>query len=204
MAAENRTTFVSPLCTCTAEERWRPVVGFEGIYEVSSHGRVRSCTRRVRVAATWRRGPTWKTIKSQMRRPTHGGTGSPYPRVHLWCQHREVCRMVHHLVLEAFAGARPRRAVANHLDGDKQHNCTGNLAWCSRSQNALHAIESGLVRGRGEESAMHKSSTEQVREIRRLARAGTSFRDIERALGVPYARVWKIVRRRTWRHVPED
>lgn len=204
MAADNRTTFVQLAFSFSEPEIWCPVSGWEGFYEISSLGRVRSCERRVLIPATRRRGPIWKHLKSQIRHPTHGGKHSPYPRVYLWRGHVGFSKMVHHMVLEAFVGPKPDGAVANHIDGDKQNNRVSNLEWCSRSRNNLHAIETGLVHMRGEEHFAHKYSTEQVRMIRHMSRDGMSLVAIARHYGMPIGTVHSIVSRKTWKHVPED
>jgi hypothetical protein len=185
-----------------APEEWRCIAEWEGFYEVSDLGRVRSCDRQVLIPATRRRGPVWKTVKGQMRQLTHGGKNSPYKRVHLWDQERQICRSVHHLVLETFVGPRPVGAVANHIDGNKRNNWVRNLEWCSPSQNNLHAIDTGLVRLRGEDHFGHKYTNEDVQMMRKLAAQGMSCVAIARELNFPRRTVHNIVVRNAWKHVP--
>ena len=197
MAGHDDTTFAQLEFSFSEPEIWRPVAEWEGFYEISNLGRVRGCERRVLIPATRSRGPTWKRIKSQMRRPTHGGANRPYPRVYLWRDHVGFSKMVHHMVLEAFVGPKPIDAVANHIDGDKQNNHVGNLEWCSRSRNNLHAIETGLVH------FVCKYSPEQVRMVRRLLKDGMSLVAISRQSEMPIGSVHNIVRRRTWKHLKD-
>jgi hypothetical protein len=204
MAADNRTTFVQLAFAFSEPELWCPVVEWEGFYEVSSLGRVRSCERRVMRSASARRGPSLVTIQSKIRRPTHGGKQSPYPRVYLWREHIGVSKMVHHMVLEAFVGPKPPDAVANHIDGNKQNNRVSNLQWCSRSYNNVHAMDIGLVQMRGEAHFAHKYSTEQVRAIRHMAKDGMSLVAIAKHCEMPLGTVFNIVRRKTWKHLPEE
>lgn len=91
-------------------EEWRPVPGFEDLYEVSDRGRVRSIERETPAG---RRGGT---IKSP------GRAGRGYPQAHLWKEGERYARYVHDLVLEAFRGPRPEGHQASHLDGDLENN----------------------------------------------------------------------------------
>lgn len=111
-------------------EVWRPVVGFEGLYEVSDAGRVRSLDRSyVQRAATGtahvhrRRG--------QMLKP--GGCASGHLSVALG--RKGGSRMVHRLVLEAFVGPRPAKHEARHKNGRPDDNRLINLEWATRGRN---------------------------------------------------------------------
>lgn len=117
-------------------EMWMPVPGWEGAYEVSDQGRVRSCDRVV-----GSKGGTTRRIKGrvlQARFDTYG-----YPHVVLSVDNRPVTRMVHHLVLEVFAGPRGEGQQARHLDGDKTNNVPSNLAWGTGSENILDQVAHG-------------------------------------------------------------
>lgn len=111
-------------------EQWRPVVGHEGHYEVSDHGRVRSLPRTVADS----RGHT-RTYKGRVLKD--GGT--EYPRVNLG----SVRYNVHRLVLEAFVGPRPDGMVACHYDDNPRNNHVSNLRWGSYSDNARDQVRNG-------------------------------------------------------------
>lgn len=112
-------------------ETWRPVVGFEGRYEVSDAGRVRSLDARVRyVDRAGREGFRLHQGKVLSARIS---AGSRYVRVAL--APSKTFRMVHTLVAEAFCGPRPDGYVAMHLDGNRRNNCADNIAWGSQSEN---------------------------------------------------------------------
>jgi len=121
----------------TAEE-WRPVVGYEGAYEVSDHGRVRSLGR---------------TMTDRIGRPRRvpGGVLTPgraagYQRVQLCADDRRGNAYVHTLVLEAFVGPRPVGMEGLHGDGDPD-NCTpGNLHWGTHQENTLDRVRHGRHR----------------------------------------------------------
>lgn len=117
-------------------EEWRPVVGFESSYEVSSKGAVRSIGRIV----TGRPGVTyWKP--GAYKSLTVSSVG--YPMTTLYSGKDRKWATVHTLVAEAFLGPRPPRADIRHLDGDKLNNCVSNLQYGSRSENLRDAVKHG-------------------------------------------------------------
>lgn len=120
-------------------ERWIPVVGFEGAYEVSDRGRVRSIPRIVlRTDGRFlRRQKQYRVLKT----PPAGSGG--YPEVHLGYNGRERVVTVHTLVLEAFAGPRPPHADACHADGDPTNNHLENLRWDTQSANGKDRVRHG-------------------------------------------------------------
>lgn len=112
-------------------EEWRPVVGYEGIYEVSDLGRVRSLPRR---------------LVPNMRLMTLMEAGGGHLRV---CLSRGdgtwVLRYVHALVAEAWHGPRPTaRHEVCHNDGDPKNNVASNLRWGTRSDNMWDRVRHGV------------------------------------------------------------
>src|SRR3546814_14866502 len=110
-------------------EEWRPVVGFEGLYEVSDQGRVRSLDREVRSGP----GRTRKA-RSHILKPSAGQDG--YLRVNLWPDNQYRSRTVHSLVAASFFGFVSGKEL-RHFDGNKGNCRKTNLVWESRSQNTL-------------------------------------------------------------------
>lgn len=117
-------------------EQWRPVCGFEGLYEVSDQGRVRSLDRSI----TDRRGRR-QLIAGRIKSLPKLNTG--YPVVHLAKDGRTITKAVHTVVLEAFVGPRPAGHVCCHNDGDPSNNWLANLRWDTQSNNLLDAIKHG-------------------------------------------------------------
>ena len=118
-----------------AVEQWKPVHGYEGIYEVSSHGRVRSLDRTVtRSGGQVRR-------KGKVLRATLNPGG--YPVVSLYRQGRPKNRYVHALVAEAFFGTRPKGMEVCHNDGDPTNNHLDNLRYGTSSDNELDKVRHG-------------------------------------------------------------
>jgi hypothetical protein len=116
-------------------ETWRPVAGYEGAYEVSDHGRVRSVRRWVEYRGGKRRagGLVLKPVL----------TNRFHLSVNLYQGGRATSRTVHSLVLEAFVGARPDGLHGCHNDGDPNNNHVGNLRWDTPSGNILDSVRHG-------------------------------------------------------------
>lgn len=116
-------------------ESWRPVVGWEGIYEVSDRGRVKSLERQVQVKPGLFRKNSERILKQ--------GHARGYLRVVLSRNGETSPRSVHHLVLESFVGARPEGKVVRHLDGDKENNSLQNLRYGTPAENSQDTIRHG-------------------------------------------------------------
>lgn len=116
----------------TTFEEWRPVVGYEGAYEVSNLGRVRSLPRVVMRGANGPlpvRGRILKQVRSQEVYRQVGIGGRP--------------RRVHHLVAEAFIGPRPPGLEICHNNGDGADNRASNLRYDTKSANELDRVRHG-------------------------------------------------------------
>lgn len=185
-------------------EEWRPILGYEGYYEVSNLGNVRSCDRVVLISATRRRGPTPKRLKGRALRVGVRGIGDRYRKVHLFKDGIGAHRSVHVAVLEAFTGPRPSGYVVNHLDGDPSNNRLENLEWCTPSENNIHAVAYGLAPIQGEDHWAHKYTATQVRMVRTMRREGMTLLAIAQHCGMPLASVFNMVSGRTWNHLSEE
>lgn len=117
------------------QEQWLPVVGFEGSYEVSNQGRVRSLARTVD------RSGLPVRISGRVLKPWIQKGG--YPAVTLRSDGRSFGRAVHTLVLHAFVGPRPDGMDACHQDGNPVNSSLSNLRWDTRSGNMQDALRHG-------------------------------------------------------------
>ena len=131
-----------------AKEEWRDVVGWEGLYRVSSFGRVRSRSRYVR---HWLGGKQlkrrkilkpWKFYRSK-RGENVGALGVSLSR------ENKICNVpIHRLVLMAFVGPCPEGMECCHKDGNPENNRLDNLRWGTKSSNTKDSIRHGTFRGK--------------------------------------------------------
>lgn len=133
-----------------SEELWLTITGFEGRYEISNYGRVRSVERYVPMAK--RDGTIGRKLVRQNLLQLHTW-GAKYPGLVLvdaeGNRHR---RMVHRLVAEAFVPNPNCLPQVNHIDADTKNAMASNLEWCNQSHNIAHAYRIG---NRGVGSAHH-------------------------------------------------
>lgn len=115
------------------DEVWKPVVGYEGRYEVSNAGRVRS------LIDTGGK-PRVKPMIRKLRMMKSG-----YLSVTLWNHGKVRLMKPHRLVAEAFLDKPDGAECVNHINGDKTDNRVENLEWCTLSENTRHAIRTGLI-----------------------------------------------------------
>lgn len=124
--------------TSTPAERWLPVPGHEGRYEVSDHGRVWSVKRIIAL----RNGET-RTVGGRVLKG--GRLKGGHRTVSLATTNgAEEFRYVHRLVLEAFVGSCPEGMECCHWDDDPGNNRLDNLRWGTRSENMLDRTRNGV------------------------------------------------------------
>lgn len=112
------------------EEEWRPVAGFEGIYEVSSSGKVRSLDR-------YKQNHSKKQLVKGVELRPHDDTRG-YLKVSLSKSGIVKSYKIHRLVAEAFIPNKFNKGDVNHKNGRRKDNRVENLEWCTRSENILH------------------------------------------------------------------
>ena len=182
-------------------EEWRPIDGYEGLYEVSSKGRVRRF-RKSRPQAPYR-------ILHPNIRSHQGKFPSNYQCVTLSKNNVRTSYNIHRLVASAFIPNLRNCSVVNHKDGNKHNNSVENLEWCTYEENNAHATKTGLKTQvvlppvlRGEDNPTSKLKEYQVRKIRELL--GTQkykLREIGDMFGVSMHAIFDIKRGKTWRGV---
>jgi len=173
-----------------SEEIWKDVVGYEGMYQVSSHGRV------MRVAGGQ---GTWA---ERILRPRKGRNG--YVRVGLSRGGENEDAYIHRLVAEAFLGLQPSPDhEVNHKNGIRDDNRVENLEWVTRSQNLKHAYRTLGVEPRnlrGEDIGNSRLTYQEVRQLRRLYMSGEYTQaELARRFGVSQSTVSRTIRGETWK-----
>ena len=173
------------------KEAWKPVVGWEGFFEVSNCGRVRSLSRRVRD------GSGVRTVLGHLMACTINRNG--YVVTQLSDGKRKHKVRVNVLVLEAFAGLRPTGKVCRHFPNrNPADNRLENLSWGTHKENAadraVHGTENNGERNGG--AKLTRAAIELMREDH--ATGGYSLAGLSRKYGVCKTQVWRIVNRRKW------
>ena len=114
-------------------ERWKAIEGFEGRYEVSDQGNVRSILFVNNIVSKQRIKTKEQTINSQRR-----------CYVNLERDGRRKNCLVHRLVAKAFIPNPMNLSEVNHIDGNPTNNNISNLEWCTKQYNMKHAYENNL------------------------------------------------------------
>lgn len=116
-------------------EVWKDIVGYEGLYQVSNLGRVKSCERLV-IHYLGKR-----LVKEYILKQTNNNN---YYTITLAKNNTRKTGRVHKLVAMHFIENENNYLEVNHIDGHSLNNNASNLEWCSRSSNQLHAYRMGL------------------------------------------------------------
>ena len=138
-------------------EEWKNVEGFDGFYQVSNFGNVKSL-------GGW--------CGTSLRKPhvlSVSLTRDGYEKVRLIHNGKDKTLRVHRLVAEGFIPKVEGKNTVNHIDGNKRNNNVSNLEWVDRSEQMYHAYKLGLKPSIvGTKNKGSKLTEEQVREIRNL------------------------------------
>jgi hypothetical protein len=163
-------------------EEWRPVVGFEGRYEVSAWGRVRGV------------GTHGRGVKR-----THTSNDGYYRQVTLYVAPKKTkTAHVHVLVAEAFIGPRQTGQLVCHDDGDGWHNHLSNLRYGTPKSNGADMVRHGNSLP-GSKNHLAKLDEATVYEIKR--RTGVKYRDLAAEYGVSFSTIQGIMSGEKWKHV---
>lgn len=163
----------------TLSEEWKTIPGYEGKYEVSSLGQIRSL-----------RGGKYKNLR-------YWANWNRYLLVGLSARKLAV----HRVVALAFLGPCPKGKECAHLNGDRQDNRAENLRYVTRKENHAHKHLHGTAQ-KGERGGRAILKNAQVEFIRREYSAGRMNQsELARHFGLSHGTIWSIVRRKTWTHL---
>ena len=117
---------------------WKDIAGYDGYYQVSNDGQVRSCERTVKDSKCVR------VFKGKILTQTEHNGKQPYYYVSLSYGGNIVKRMTHRLVAETFIPNPDNKPQVNHKDGNVHNNSVSNLEWVTNAENTQHAYNSHL------------------------------------------------------------
>lgn len=180
-------------------EQWKYIPGFEGLYQASTYGRIRSVDRLI----TMRRktGNFPKTIKGKLLTAYTNDKKRGCLMVCLLKDYKKSHLLVHRLVAMTFIPNPKNKRTVNHKDGVPFNNKVSNLEWYTHSEQMYHSYKLGLHKYTNMLGGQCKVNEEQVREIRLLCKRGESNKPIAIKYGVSLSVIDQIESRRAWRHV---
>lgn len=148
-------------CKICGKEEWRDIEGYDGFYQISDKGRVKSIKRQ-RVLS----GRKYIVNKEKILKPYKHNGG--YLKINLCKDGKVKSFFIHRLILQAFKPTKEKLNV-NHIDGNKENNNLENLEWVTQKENVRHAYESGLNKTRRkviclETGKIYKSITECAKD----------------------------------------
>lgn len=130
---------------CHSEtEVWKPIPGYEGIYEASSLGRIRTVDGKTTSSARY----PIRVWKQRVLKPKvqHRADGRQDQRVSLWKDGKESTQLVSRLVAMAFLPAPYEKLTVNHINGNPMDNRVENLEWATLTENIRHGFRTGLYK----------------------------------------------------------
>lgn len=167
-------------------ETYKAVIGYEGLYEISNLGNIRTLIQK----------------PPRLLKPAIGTSGYRY--VQLTKNGKPLPKQIHRLVLEAFEEKPLGNMEANHKNGIKTDNHLTNLERVTRSQNLIHRIRVlGIIPPvlQGEDSGNARFTEEEVLAIRSSYESGLSYREIANSIGCSRSAICHIIKRRSWNHI---
>jgi len=177
------------------KEIWKDIDGYEGYYQVSNMGRVRSVDRVVE----HNKGGYCQLKGRLLKLYT---TKKGYDRVNLNKNGKIKFFLVHRLVTQAFIPNPESKPQVNHIDGVKTNNNVSNLEWCTPSENIKHSFESGLNNNKGERHHKSKLKKADVLEIRhRYSEGDRTISKLAKEYSVDFNVVYRIVNNLGWKHI---
>lgn len=176
-------------CTTMVNEEWRPVVGYEDVYEVSSQGRVRSLDRVIK-----RRTQSGVSLLQVGQKILKLKRSGKYRAVNLAKYGKVETVTVHRLVAASFIGPCPNGYCVHHLNENKNDNRLDNLVYMS----ALKHMRLHTQWGRGGNA---KLNVDDVRMIRALLKKGMSYRQVAARFDISKSMVGEINNGHFWAYV---
>lgn len=141
------------------QEIWKDIKGYEGLYQISNLGRVKSCARKIN------HGLYVEDRGDVIMTPYLNNNG--YYSVMLHKNKKKKNHRIHQMVARAFIPNPENKEMINHIDCNRLNNKVENLEWCTNSENQIHAMKNGLKVDFGVNHPNSKLTQEDVRYIRK-------------------------------------
>jgi hypothetical protein len=166
-------------------EEWKDIPGYEGKYQASTLGRIRSLDRRVRLVAHGKE--TTRLMRGRVLRP---GKYDSIGHVSVVLGHKAIGSPVHYLIALTFIGPRPKGMDVCHNDGDPTNNAVSNLRYDTRTENNRDIYRQGQQGAR--------TSLEKVDQIQKMLAGGMTGAEVSRTVSLSQTQVSRIKLGRTY------
>jgi hypothetical protein len=175
-------------------EIWKDIKDYEGHYQVSNLGRVKSLARVVEC-----RKDVFVNKKEKFL--SHWDCGKGYRKVKLSKDGIEKSMRVHRLVAETFLQNPELKLEVNHINGVKDDNRVENIEWCTSSENTIHALKNKLkISQKGSKHGMSKLTEKDVLKIRQIGKTKT-LKDISEIYNVDMSLISSVLLNKIWKHI---
>lgn len=187
-------------------ELWSDVEGYEGHYQVSNLGRVRSLDRGMWVTQDRYTKPRWMKRKGKVLKPGIGAKvkdrRGQYARVVLCKYGKSKTYDVHRLVGLHFVSNPLNKPALNHINADSLDNRAANLEWCTIAENNRHTISLGRKPCmNGSKGMTSKLNARQVRLIKLMLRIGIRPQNIANRFNISRPTIYAIKSGKVWKHI---
>jgi hypothetical protein len=172
-------------------EIWKDIKGYEGLYQVSNQGRIKSFPRKVNF------GRSWRMTKEKFLSPALDSNNYPFVTLSVTQKHFHLS--IHRAVAEAFLDNPKELREVNHINGCKIDNYVENLEWISSSDNKYHALDNDL-KAHGQDCSFSKLTNEDVFKIKSL-RNTMSQLAIAKQFNISQAQVCRIQTGKEWKQL---
>lgn len=170
------------------KEQWNPIEGFEGKYEISNLGRVKSLARY--------HGCLYKSDRIL----SPGVKQNGYLKVGLYEDYKCKNCYIHRLVLSHFNRKPNKNEECNHKDGNKKNNYIDNLEWCTSSENKIHRSKNLKIHCE-EKHEVSKLTVEKVKKIRKMRKLGKSYYEMAKNYDVNASTIRDVCLFNTWKYI---
>lgn len=172
------------------QEIWKEIKGYEGYYQISNLGKVKSLCRKIQ------NGNKFNLRKEIILKNSINSVG--YYTVTLYKNNKSTVKLVHVLIAETFIPNPESKPQVNHIDGVKLNISVENLEWVTRSENIQHAYDTGLTKNKGESHYLSKITVADKSKIKELVKSGISQRKIAKQFGVNQSQISRINADKAW------
>ncbi len=178
----------------TEKEIWENILNYEGFYQISNLGNVRSLDRFITInnKLSFKKGKIMVVSENNKE----------YKQISLSKNNKLKTFKIHRLIALAFIPNPNNYPYVNHIDGNKKNNNIINLEWCTAQMNIKHAYDMGLMNApKGKNSGASKLKDEDILNIFILNKEGLGHRKIAKIYNISRVAIKIVLQRKSWRHI---